>query len=858
MTTHWKQITQLFTKALKIDKAGRQAWLEQACGEDEVLLDEIQSLLRAYTAPGFPGQTLDELRSLAFSQLEENRMKGKQIGRFQLQELIGAGGMGVVWRARDTRLERDVAIKFPPPAWSFNDHAKQRFLHEARAAASLDHRNVCTIFEADEIADGTLYLAMAYYKGETLRDRLGKGPLPVDEALNITLQTARGLAAAHEHGLIHRDIKPANLMITPRGTVKILDFGIAKAMGVTLNSPDEDVHKTENNVLTKPGQRPGTEAYMAPEQAAGSDIDGRADLWALGVVLYEMLTGERPSKDPEAPSAKRTEVPKEIDDLVMWLLKPNPDDRPGEAGDVIRLLEEQISPVTGATVGTPTTWKGRRSGMNRVVGGLVLLLLLAGIGWYLYQQENPVPALPADDVYTLAVLPFTNMGGDPDDEYFSDGMTEDLLTYLSQNTDFRVISRSSVMRYRNADRNLQEIGEELGASHIVEGSVRRSDDGVRITAQLIDAQTDQHLWAESYDQELEDVFAIQTDISRSIAETLEGRLLAAGEMMEPDMVSPQAHDLYLRGRFLWHRRTEASMLRAAGYFEEAVELAPGYSRALEGLADAYAVLGFYDYLAPDESFPRAREAARRALDLDPNSASAWATLGYVALYHDWDLEQGEDAFRRAIDLSPGYSKARQWYANLLNAAGRFDEAEREMRRAQEMDPLSLIANAALGWVLYYSGQYETAIDQCRLTLDLDPNFELAFLWSGWALEAMGQYDEALDMLEEAVARSGGSGISVASLARLHGLRGEVETAESLLAGLETSGDYVPSFEISKAYMGLGRHGRAAAWLERALEERSHSLVFLRVDPQINAHLDDPEIAALTDRIWLEAGVNVRE
>lgn len=497
---------------------------------------------------------------------------------------------------------------------------------------------------------------------------------------------------------------------------------------------------------------------------------------------------------------------------------------------------------------------GPRFGRPAIALAVVALLALTLGAYALLQLRQDsgeaVVAMVQPDVRTIAVLPFLNLSDEPGQEYFSDGLTEELIDRLARPERLRVVSRTSSFALRDADLDAREIGRMLGTEALVEGSVRRDGNRLRITAQLVDAKDGYHLWSETYDRHLDDVFAIQSEIATSIAETLQERLLAPAEAeaLKPTVIDSEAYDLYLRGRYQWHRRTEAGLRQAAIHFDEAVDRAPEYVPAWVGLGDAYAVLGFYDYLPPSVAFPNARRAARRALELNPDNASAWATLGYVALYYDWDLERGEDAFRHAIDLDPHSSKARQWYANLLTAAGRFEEAEREMRRAQELDPLSLIANAALGWVRFYAGHYESAIEQCRLTLELDPDFELAYLWSGWALEVLGRYDEALEMLDQAVERSAGSGISVASLARLHGLRGEIAEAESLLAGLETAGTYVPVYEIGKAYLGLGRQEEAIAWLERAIEQRSHSMIFLRVDPQLEVLHEHPAFAELAVRV----------
>lgn len=471
--------------------------------------------------------------------------------------------------------------------------------------------------------------------------------------------------------------------------------------------------------------------------------------------------------------------------------------------------------------------------VSLLLAAMVVAAFLLGLGTRSGETEAAVSGTRFE---SLAVLPFVNASGDPSDEYFSDGLSEELMGRLARSKDFRVVSRTSAFALEGEGLDAREIGRILDADALVEGSVRRDGERLRISVHLVDAGNGYQLWSQSYDRRIDDVFAVQEDIALSIANTLTGRLLAPAEAeaLAVPGTDPVAYDLYLKGRYYWHQRTEDGLRAALDFFEEAVQRAPDYAPALVGLGDAYAVLGFYDFLAPADAFPRAQEMARRTLEIDPHNASAQATLGYAALYYDWDLEEAEARFRQSIVLRPGYSKAHQWYANLLVAAGRFDEAEREMRRAQQLDPLSLIASAALGWVRYYAGRHDEALEQLRLTLALDEDFELAYLWSGWSLEALGRYDEAIGMLKEAVARSEGSGISLASLARAYALRGDSAEAERLIAGLLESDGYVPSYEIAKAYLALGQTERAAEWLQRAVEQRSHSLVFLNADPQLAA------------------------
>lgn len=518
-------------------------------------------------------------------------------------------------------------------------------------------------------------------------------------------------------------------------------------------------------------------------------------------------------------------------------------------------LESTTSPATAPDASTRQSalLASARPSLRTLLAAPLLLATVA-LGVLVLRNDGDLmgseSATTAAPSLTIAVLPFANASGRPEDEYFSHGLTEEVMDRLSRSGDLRVVSRTSAFALKGKNLGARDMGEVLGAESLVEGSVRRDGERLRISARLVNARDGYQLWSQSYDRTLDDAIAIQEEIALAIADTLTGKLMDGRrkESHEAPAASPLAYDHYLKGRFYWHQRTQESLRAAAKHFEEAVRHAPEHAPAWAGLADAYAVLGFYDFLPPIEAFPKAQDAARRALELDPRNASAEATMGYVALYYEWDLVRAEARFRRSIELDPSYTKAHQWYGNLLTAAGRFEEAEREMRRAQQLEPLSMIASAALGWSLYHAGRHEGALEQYRLTLALDPNFELAYLWSGLALEALGRYDEALTMLQDAARRSHGSGISLASLARVHALRGERDEAEKILMQLMKSNEYVPAYEISKAWFALGDNGQADEWLQRAFEQRSHSLVFLRVDPQMARRQQEPAIQRVAARV----------
>jgi TolB-like protein/DNA-binding SARP family transcriptional activator/Tfp pilus assembly protein PilF len=513
-----------------------------------------------------------------------------------------------------------------------------------------------------------------------------------------------------------------------------------------------------------------------------------------------------------------------------------------------------IEAVTASTPPGPAAVPGGPAPLKRPKPALLLAAVLAVVlilGWVSLRFRNgATPPGPT----AIAVIPFADLSSARDQEYFADGITEELIVKLSKLEGLAVVGRTSVFAVKDQSADVRDIAQRLGVSAVLAGSVRKSGDRLRISAQLVNAADGYELWSETYERQMEDVFAIQDDISRAIVTRLRGRL--TGEDVTRLAVAgtedPAAYNLYLKGRFEWHKRTEQGLRNAAAYFQQALDRAPDYARAHAGLGDAFAVLGFYDYLPPAEAFPNAAAAARRALQLDASLAEAHATLGYVALYYDWDWERAETEFRLTIDLDPGYSTGRQWYANLLTAMGRFDEAVHEMRAAQELDPLSLIANAALGWVLYYAGDHERAVDQLARTLELNPEFELAHLWRGQALEQMGRTAEGFAELERAVQLSGGSAISSATLARARAIAGDHQTARNLLRQLEdrSGAGYVPAYEIAKVYEALGEPETAIAWLEQAYRQRSHSMVFLAVDPQLVRLRERPGYLRLLEQVGL--------
>lgn len=512
--------------------------------------------------------------------------------------------------------------------------------------------------------------------------------------------------------------------------------------------------------------------------------------------------------------------------------------------------------AAGEEVSAPSA--SRRAGV-RELGLLALVGMVAGLAWLGLRavgegpRDSRVTQAVGSGGVTVAVLPFADMSPQGDHEYFADGMTEELIHLLTGVDGLRSIPRTSAFAFKGQGGDVRRMGRELGADFVLEGSVRRFQERLRITVRLVDVAGGVTLASDGWERQVEDIFVVQDEIARSIVEALRGHLPEGtlGEAREPEEADFEAYDLYLRGRFLWHRRTEEGLRGARELFEQAVALEPRFARGWVGLADAYAVLGFYEYLPPGEAFPRARGAAERAVELDEGLAEAHATLGYVALYHEWDEARAEARFHRALALDATYATGHQWYGNLLTAQGRFDEAEQAMRRAMELDPLSLIARAALGWSLHYAREDERAFVELGRVLGVDPTFELAHLWTGQALKALGRLEEADRAIARAVELSGGSDLALAARARLRVLQGRDEEARGIVAEMEGrgEGEYVPAYELARVYATLGDAERTFAWLERARNERVRSTVFLRVEPAFDAFRDDPRFRRLVQEVF---------
>ena len=782
---------------------------------------------------------------------------GTRLGPYEVLAPLGAGGMGEVYRARDTRLGREVAVKVLPAAFSADPDRLRRFEQEARAASALNHPNILTIYDVGT-HDSAPYVVSEFLDGETLRERLAGATLPARKAMDYGIQIAEGLAAAHEKGIVHRDLKPENLFVTKDGRVKILDFGLAKltqpevASGALTEVPTATAG-------TEPGVVMGTVGYMSPEQVRGQRADPRSDIFAFGAILYEMLTGRRAFRgdsaietmnailkdEPPEISASRPGLSPALDRVVRRCLEKSPEERFQSARDLAFALQETVSGTAAAPPATALPASRSRSILWFTSLGLslvaLLVVLIATNAGGLRGRLRGRATGPR--IESLAVLPLENLSHDPEQEYFADGMTEELITDLAQIRSLRVISRTSVMAYKATKKPLPQIGRELNADAILAGSVQKSGDRVRITAQLIHAATDRHLWARSYERDLRDVLSLQGEVARAVTKEIRAAVTPQEEarLAKVRPVDPEAHELYLKGRYYWNKRTESDVRRGLEFFQKAIERDPAYALAYDGLSGAWLALGFYEGLSPRETFPRAKAAATKALEIDDGLAEARAALAMVNLLFEWNWAQAESEFKKTLELNPNYPAGHHWHAEFLTAMGRHEEAVAEARRARELDPLSLIINAWVGRQLYFSRRYDEAIAECRKTLELDTNFVPAHWLLGSALVQKARYPEAVAEFQEAVRLTEGSPRYLARLGHAYAVMGKLDEARRLLDQLvELSRHrHVSSYNLAVVALGLGERDRALGWLEKAYEERSSQMCFLKVEPLWDALRPDP-------------------
>jgi len=753
---------------------------------------------------------------------------GARLGPYEILSPLGAGGMGEVYRARDTKLDRDVAIKVLPQSVAADPDALARFEREAKAVAALSHPNILSIFDFGTYA-GTSCAAMELLEGETLRSRIDAGPIPQKEALDLALQAARGLSAAHQKRVVHRDLKPENLFVTNDGHLKILDFGLARRSG-ELERGDVTSAATATR-HTQPGTVMGTVGYMSPEQVRGEVAEARSDLFSLGAVLFEMLTGRRAFRRDTAA------------ETLTAILREDPPELSGSGS--------RIPPALAAVVRECL----EKDPARRLPTAEALALRLREV----IESSRPSGATRArrkDVIDSVAVLPFVNAGDDAEQDYLSDGITERLIDTLSQLPKLRVMARSTVFRFKGRDADPLATGRALDVRAVLTGRLARTGDTVRVQAELVDASTGFRLWGAQVDRTTRDLLEIEDVLAREICEHLRFKLNTPEKkrVARHHTKDAEAYQAYLKGRFFWNKWTPDGMRAAIGFYETAIERDPSYAAAWCGIADAWGVLGNIKAVPPAEAFPRAKSAALRALELDRGLAEAHASLGFLRRFFDWEWSSAEREFREAVRLNPGYATGRRWYGQFLSGMGRHDEAIAEVRRALDLDPLSVIIHTALGDVLFYARRYDDAIAVYRKALELDPEFQAGHSDLARALEHSGRVDEAIKGYERAIALAGGSMADPSvGLANASAAAGRRDEALAVLEELKRRRDrqYVSPWGLASIYARLGESGSALEWLERAYDEHDSTLVWLKVHPRFDALRSEPRFVALMRKMGFD-------
>jgi serine/threonine protein kinase/Tfp pilus assembly protein PilF len=779
-------------------------------------------------------------------------MIGKTLGHYRILQKIGAGGMGEVYRAHDVHLERDVAIKVLPTGTLSDEGARQRFRQEALLLSKLNHPNIATIHDFDT-QDGIDFLVMEYVAGPTLSQK--RDALSENEIAAAGEQIASALEEAHEHGIIHRDLKPGNVIVTPKGQLKVLDFGLAKLL-----HPLNDEAPTA--ALSQTQHAAGTLPYMAPEQLRGTPVDGRADIHALGVILYELSTGRRPfdaklptalaadiqTSPPAPPRSHNARLSTELERIILKCLEKEPGDRYQSAREVAIDLRRLRMPSSAAAKPSPLV---RRSRIWLSIGAAAAIVIVALVAFNMggvAERLRGVGTRPT--IQSLAVLPLRNLSGDPEQDYFAEGMTESLITDLSKIGALTVISRTSAMRYKSTDKPLPLIAKELHVDAVVEGSVQRYGSRVKITAQLIHAATDKHLWAESYERDQQDVLALQSEVARAIANEIRIKVTPQERtrLASVRSVNPDVHEAYLKGRFYLNKYQREQINKAIGFFEQAIAKDKVYAPAHAGLADSYAALRRpgIGQSSPKDAMPKAREAARNALAIDDTLAEAHISLADVHWGYEWDWAAAANEFKRALELDPGNARAHSSYGTYLSALGQHEESIKEFQRALEINPLDLNINSDLGFRFYVARRYDEAAVQFRKVIDLDPSLPDPHTGMIWVYEATDRFADSLNEMLKSPGLASEEAARLRKAFAMAGWRGVVQEHIKSLKGSPRG--YLSPYLLACQYVSLGDLLEAFALLEQAYRDRDDWMVWMKVDPHMDSVRSDARFKDLVRRM----------
>jgi eukaryotic-like serine/threonine-protein kinase len=794
-------------------------------------------------------------------------MIGQTISHYRIVEQLGAGGMGVVYKAHDNRLDRILAVKLLTEKLAQEPLALERFRREARAASALNHPGICTIYDIGE-QDGRAFIAMEFVDGETLRNYIRGKPLPAREIVKLGIEIADALDAAHAAGVIHRDIKPANIFVTKRGQAKVLDFGLAKLIPKGIINGDSDVSGELSDSNSIVGVISGTPSYMSPEQVRGDDLDARTDIFSFGLLLYEMATGRQAFGNgtggaiieavlTRAPTPVRSinpEAPPKLECIIDKAAHKDRAQRYQNAADIRADLQQLLRDIESgrtnkdgdvqpALVSRPVSRKGRSSWDGERTSPTARIQTGA------FRLERA-----SKTIDSLAVLPFENSSRDPEHEYLSDGITGSLINNLATIPKLRVMAQSTVFRYKGREIDPQAVGRDLNVRAVLVGRMMQSGGSLRIGAELVDVATGSQLWGGQFDRKSGDIFVIQDEISTEISGKLRLRLTRAEKkrLTQRHTEDTEAYQLYLKGRHHWNRWTEEGFYKAIDYFQQAVDKDSSYALAYTGLAESYVLLGWNSYVRPKDAFPKAKSAARAALQFHPHLGEAHTPLAAVLWLYDWQWQEAESEFKRSLELNPTYPTANHWHAEYVMTMGRHAEAIACMKHSQDLDPLSLIISVAIGWALYMARRYDEGIEQLLGTVELDPNYPVTHWILGLLYRKTGRYELAVTEGEKSVTLSGGSPLLRAALAQTYAESGRQKEALQVLDDLTNLAKHkyvAPHFFVG-IHIGLGENDRAMDWLEKSHEDHSHWLIYLHIDPSMDSLRSNPRFQDLLGRVGL--------